>query len=300
VDGQGATAPSATQAIEASYAAGVKDEFIKPTVIHPEGVIRPGDSVIFFNFRPDRARQITRALTDAAFKGFSRGEALRLNYVCLTQYDSTLGLPIAYPPQMMQDNLASVLAGQRIRQLHTAETEKYAHVTFFFNCGREEPYPGEERILVPSPKVSTYDLQPEMSAPEVSRRAAEAVAAGQTDVLIMNFANADMVGHTGNLEATVKAIEAVDRAVGKVVQAVLAQGGVALITADHGNAEQMIDYATGQPHTAHTTNPVPLLMAGKRLALRESGVLADVAPTMLELLGIPQPAAMTAQSLIAR
>jgi 2,3-bisphosphoglycerate-independent phosphoglycerate mutase len=269
-------------------------------VLHPEGRLKDGDGAIFFNFRPDRARQISRALTDAAFTGFPRPDAPVVNLICLTQYDATLGLAVAYPPQKLVDNLASVLADKRVRQLHTAETEKYAHVTFFFNCGREEPYDGEERILIPSPKVATYDLQPEMSAFEVAASAAAAIDAGHTDVLIMNFANADMVGHTGNMAATIQAIQAVDKAVGTVVQAILRAGGTALITADHGNAEQMVDYHTGEIMTSHTTNPVPLIMAGQQLKLRESGILADVGPTILDLLSIAQPSAMTAKSLIQR
>jgi 2,3-bisphosphoglycerate-independent phosphoglycerate mutase len=300
VDGAGETAGSSQEAIERSYANGVTDEFVLPTVIEPRGVIKDGDGVIFFNFRPDRARQISRALTQADFKGFERPKVPTTSFVCMTQYDAKLNLPVAYLPQQLVDNLAQVLADRKVRQLHTAETEKYAHVTFFFNCGREDPYPLEERILIPSPKVATYDLQPEMSAPEVAAAAAAAMENHHADVLIMNFANADMVGHTGNFGATVKAIEAVDAAVGRVVDAVIKAGGVALVTADHGNAEMMVDYATGQPHTAHTTNPVPLLMAGVQLKLREGGVLADVAPTILDLLDQPKPEAMTASTLIAR
>ncbi|MEB3223865.1 MAG: 2,3-bisphosphoglycerate-independent phosphoglycerate mutase [Candidatus Sericytochromatia bacterium] len=295
-EGLGPRAESAAEALAASYEADVSDEFFKPVVLDPAGTMRDGDAVIFFNFRPDRARQITRALTDPAFTAFERPQFPRLHYACLTQYDGRLPLPVAYKPQALSDNLAEVLAARGLRQYHTAETEKYAHVTFFFNCGREAPYEGEERLLVASPKIATYDLQPEMSAPAVAQAAAE--AAGQTDFLVVNFANADMVGHTGNMDATVKAIEAVDAAVGRVVQAVLAAGGVALVTADHGNAEQMVDYATGQPHTAHTTNPVPLYMAGLGAALREDGVLADVAPTVLDLLGQGVPGAMTARSLL--
>jgi 2,3-bisphosphoglycerate-independent phosphoglycerate mutase len=295
-EGAGPRADSAEAALAASYSQDVTDEFLKPVVLDPAGTMRDGDAVIFFNFRPDRARQITRALTDEAFEGFERGSPPRLHYVCLTQYDARLPLPVAYRPQALSDNLAEVLAARGLRQYHTAETEKYAHVTFFFNCGREAPYEGEERLLVPSPKIATYDLQPEMSAPAVARAAA--AAASHTDFLVVNFANADMVGHTGNMPATIQAIEAVDAAVGQVVQAVLAAGGVALVTADHGNAEQMIDYATGEPHTAHTTNPVPLYAAGLGASLREGGVLADVAPTILDLLDQGAPSAMTARSLL--
>lgn len=298
VDGVGPTASSADEALRLSYAAGVTDEFMAPTLVDPQGVIHDGDAVVFFNFRPDRARQITRALTDPAFDAFARPNWPRVHFTCLTQYDQTLGLPVAYLPQQLVDNLASVLADRRVRQLHTAETEKYAHVTFFFNCGREEPYPLEDRILIPSPKVATYDLKPEMSAPEVAAAAAAAIDGAQADVVIMNFANADMVGHTGNMAATIRAIETVDAAVGRVVAALERMGGIALVTADHGNAEQMIDYQTGEPHTAHTTNPVPLLMVGRDAKLREGGVLADIAPTILELLEMPIPAAMTAKSLL--
>ena len=299
VEGQGRTADSSDEAISRSYEEGISDEFVVPVVLDRAGLIKDGDGVIFFNFRPDRARQITQAITDDAFTGFNRVPAA-VRFVCMTQYKEEFGLPVAYPPQKLIDNLGSVLESKRVRQLHTAETEKYAHVTFFFNCGREKPYDLEERILIPSPKVATYDLQPEMSAPEVAASAAAAIEAGHTDVLIMNFANADMVGHTGNMAATVQAIEAVDAAVGKVVAAVLKAGGTALVTADHGNAEMMVDYATGEIMTSHTTNPVPLIMAGQHAKLRESGILADVAPTILDLLNIAQPAAMTAQTLIQR
>ncbi|MFN3430382.1 MAG: 2,3-bisphosphoglycerate-independent phosphoglycerate mutase [Candidatus Sericytochromatia bacterium] len=300
VDAHGRSADDSDQAIARSYEEGVNDEFLVPVVLDAQGRIKDGDGVIFFNFRPDRARQITQAITDPEFKGFERGAVPLVRFVCLTQYKDSFGLPVAYPPQKLVDNLASVLAEKRVRQLHAAETEKYAHVTFFFNCGREAPYDLEERILIPSPKIASYDMQPEMSAPEVAAAAAAAIDAHHTDVLIMNFANADMVGHTGNMAATVKAIEAVDAAVGRVVAAILRQGGTALITADHGNAEMMIDYETGEVMTSHTTNPVPLIMAGRQLKLRESGVLADVAPTILDLLDMAQPAAMTANTLIQR
>jgi 2,3-bisphosphoglycerate-independent phosphoglycerate mutase len=300
VQGLGVQASGAEEAVERAYENGVTDEFLEPVVLASDGRIQPGDGVLFYNFRPDRARQITRALTDIEFSGFDRGDTPLVKFVCLTQYDEKLTLPVAYPPQKLVDNFAQVVSEHKVRQLHTAETEKYAHVTFFFNCGREAPYDGEERILIPSPKVATYDMQPEMSAPEVAASAAAAIEAGHCDVLIMNFANADMVGHTGKWDATIKAIQAVDAGVGQVVNAVIARGGVALVTADHGNAEQMIDYETGEPHTAHTTNPVPLIMAGSQLKLREDGVLADIAPTMLELLNVSQPAAMTAKSMILR
>lgn len=298
VDGAGPTARSAEEAIDASYAAGKFDEFLAPVLLDPAGCLQDNDGVIFFNFRPDRARQITRTLTDAEFSAFERPRRPRVHFACLTQYDARFPLPVAYTPQTLNDNLAEVLAHRGVRQFHTAETEKYAHVTFFFNCGREAPYEGEQRILIPSPKVATYDMQPEMSAPAVAEAAVQAIQAGHTDFLVMNFANADMVGHTGNIPATVAAIEAVDQGVGRVVRAVLDAGGVALITADHGNAEQMVDYNTGQPHTAHTTNPVPLYLAGSHRQLRTNGILADVAPTILELLEESAPAAMTASSLL--
>ncbi|MEB3195604.1 MAG: 2,3-bisphosphoglycerate-independent phosphoglycerate mutase [Candidatus Sericytochromatia bacterium] len=299
VEARGESAPSAREAVERSYAADVSDEFLVPCVVDAAGRMQSGDRVIFFNFRPDRARQISRALTQADFPHFERPDWPSLHQTCLTQYDAKLPLPVAYTPQQLSDNLSQVLAERGLRQYHTAETEKYAHVTFFFNCGREAPYEGEERMLIPSPKVATYDLQPEMAAPAVAQAACAALDGGHTDFLVMNFANADMVGHTGNMAATLQAIEAVDAAVGRVVQSVLAQGGIALVTADHGNAEQMIDYETRQPHTAHTTNPVPLYMAGSERRLREGGVLADVAPTILDLLEQSVPGAMTARSLLA-
>ncbi len=293
------TAPSGCAAVQASYDRGVTDEFIDPTVVAPEGRVSDGDSVIFFNFRPDRARQITRALALEDFDGFERPRLPHVHFTCFTEYDITFGLPVAYPKQSLARILSPVVSDAGLTQLRCAETEKYAHVTFFFNGGVEKPWPGEERILIPSPKVATYDLKPEMSAPEVAETAAVWIRKRQSDLVIMNFANADMVGHSGVLEATVRAVEAVDDALGQVVKAVEEIGGVALVTADHGNAEMMIDPVTGDPHTAHTLFAVPSVLVGcnGRFGLRE-GLLSDVAPTLLELLGLPKPTEMTANSLL--
>jgi len=308
--GEGVEAASAVAAVEQSYAAGVNDEFVVPSVVRGvvrgvgDGTIKSGDSVFFFNFRPDRAREITRAFVDHDFSGFDRPAPapLGVHYVCLTQYDETIAAPVAFPPEgKMKNILSEVLANAGIKQLRIAETEKYAHVTFFFNGGEEAPFPNEERILIPSPKVATYDLEPAMSSVEVTERLLQEIASGRYDVIIINYANLDMVGHTGVFDAAVKAAEAVDKGLSAVVPAVLAKGGVLLITADHGNAEQMTDYDSGEPMTAHTTNPVPVIMVGgpAGAALRD-GILADVAPTLLELLGLSQPAEMTGQSLIEK
>jgi 2,3-bisphosphoglycerate-independent phosphoglycerate mutase len=301
VDGQAEfSAASGVDAVEKAYARGETDEFIKATRVDPEGTIRSGDAVIFFNFRPDRAREITRAIALATFDAFERPHHPKdLFFVCLTQYDETFKLPIAYAPQSLDRILSPVLADAGLRQLRTAETEKYAHVTFFFNGGVEKPYAGEERVLVPSPKVATYDLKPEMSAFEVAHVAENWIRNDQADVIVMNFANADMVGHTGDFQATVKAIEALDKCLGQVVGAIEHVGGTALITADHGNAEMMLDPLTGGIHTAHTLNPVPLLMVNHPGTLR-SGLLSDIAPTMLDILGLPQPKEMTGHSLLVR
>lgn len=301
VRGEGARFSDPVAAVSASYASGKTDEFLEPSVIErdgrPVGPIRPGDSVIFFNFRADRARQITRALTQAdGFDRFSRPERLALRFVGMTVYDETFGLPAAFPPQRLENILARVLADAGRTNLRIAETEKYAHVTYFFNGGEETVYPGETRILVPSPSVPTYDLQPEMSAYEVGGRAAAEIASKKHDLVILNFANGDMVGHTGVLPAAIRAVEAVDRNLQTVVETVWEAGGVALVTADHGNAEQMIDPATGGPHTAHTTNLVPLVFADPRagrIRLREDRALEDLAPTILDLLSIPVPPEMT-------
>ncbi len=302
VYGEGLRTTSARQAVTDGYARGETDEFLQPTVICPHGVpaglVTGRDTVVFFNFRPDRARQITRAFTDVEFTGFDRGPAApRPVFVCLTEYDRTINAPVAFGPEEIRNTLGSVLARHGLRQLRLAETEKYAHVTFFFNGGVEQPDPGEDRILVPSPKVATYDLQPEMSAREVTRTFLANLE--KYDVIIMNFANPDMVGHTGVMEAAVRAVETVDECLGHIVPAVLERGGMVLIAGDHGNAEQMVD-EDGNPFTAHTANPVPLVVLGDQVVNRSlrPGTLADVAPTILELLGLPQPREMTGRSLL--
>ncbi len=287
--------------VEASYEAGVTDEFVEPMVI--EGVdakITGGDGIIFFNFRPDRARQITRALNDAKFPHFERpASALPVNFVCMTQYDATIDAPVAYPPEEYNDTFGEVLAKEGKHQLRIAETEKYAHVTFFFNGGVEEPNLNEERILINSPKVATYDLQPEMSAYEVTEALLAELDKDKFDVVVLNYANPDMVGHTGVLPAAIKAMESVDECVGKVVEKVLSLGGSVCLTADHGNLEKMAE-ADGTPHTAHTTNIVPFILISNEEHKLHSGVLADIAPTMLELLNIEKPAVMTGSSLIEK
>ncbi len=300
VRGEGAPFEDPVAAVAASYAAGKTDEFIEPVVIvrdgRPVGRIRQGDSVIFLNFRGDRARQITRALTEDGFDRFPRPERLSLGYACMASYDETFGLPVAFPAQTLDNLLVGALAGAGMRNLRIAETEKYAHVTYFFNGGEEKPYPGESRVLIPSPSVPTYDLKPEMSACEVGERAAVEVSSGKHDLMILNFANGDMVGHTGILPAAIRAIEAVDRNLRRVVERVWEIGGVALVTADHGNAEVMIDPGTGGPHTAHTTNPVPLVLADPQFRggrLREDRALEDIAPTILHYLSVPVPPEMT-------
>ncbi len=310
--GEGERAIDPVAAIAASYERKVTDEFIEPIVLmddsHPVGVVEAGDSVIYFNFRSDRGRELTKAfvlpeLPPQAEGKFDRGPKLQdLVFVTMTEYESGLPVDVAFPADNVDEPLAKILADRGLTQFHTAETEKYAHVTFFFNGGREAPFPGEDRLLVSSPKVATYDLKPEMSASEVTDEAVRRIESGAYDVIIMNYANADMVGHTGVLEATIKAVEAVDAGVGRVVDAALAQGGAALITADHGNAEQLIEYDTGKPLTSHTTNPVPFYFVVPqvpRAVLRNDGILADVAPTMLQLMGIPQPKGMTGRTLIA-
>jgi 2,3-bisphosphoglycerate-independent phosphoglycerate mutase len=301
--GEGRKSQDPVPAIRESYAEGVTDEFVKPIVIvgedeKPVATIEEGDSVIFFNFRADRAREITRAFTEEDFPFFDRGARPGIRYTCMTQYDRTFPLPVAFAPEFHEEILADVMAQAGLKNLRIAETEKYAHVTFFFNGGVEKEFPGEKRILIPSPKVATYDLQPEMSADSVTDQVIEQINSGEFDVVIMNYANPDMVGHTGNLEATMQAIETIDRDLGRVVEAVQAKGGTVLITADHGNAEQMVDPVTGQIFTAHTTNPVPLiLISDYRGRMREGGSLRDIAPTMLGLLGLPQPAQMTGADL---
>jgi 2,3-bisphosphoglycerate-independent phosphoglycerate mutase len=304
--GEGTAAADSAAAITTAYAAGENDEFVKPRVIcrngAPVGTIRDGDGVIFFNFRADRAREITRSFTQPDFAGFAQPVAPKLSaFVCMTEYDETFGLPVAFAPESHPDLLGSVVANAGLRQLRIAETEKYAHVTFFFNGGEETPFPGEDRVLIPSPKdVATYDLKPQMSAPEVTDEAVRRIAGGEYALVVLNYANPDMVGHTGVLAAAVKAMETVDTCVDRVVNAVLAAGGAALITADHGNCEQMDD-GSGTPHTAHTANLVPLILVdpNRRTARLREGILADIAPTILQLLGLPQPAAMTGRSLLA-
>ena len=306
VNGEGNKATSATIAIENSYQKEVFDEFVEPTVIcngeTPIATIQEHDSVIFFNFRPDRAREITRTLVDPEFDGFET-KKMNLYYVCFTSYDETMpNVHIAFKKEPLKNTFGEVISEAGLTQLRIAETEKYAHVTFFFNGGEEKQYPGEDRILVPSPKVETYDMKPEMSAYEVTDKVCEALENDKYDVVILNFANTDMVGHTGSLQAAIKAVEAVDECVGKIVKIIEEKQGNLLITADHGNAEQMIDYKTGEPHTAHTTNPVPIILvtANKEYKLKENGKLADLAPTMLDLMGIKQPEEMTGESLLIR
>ena len=305
--GEGNRGESATGLIQESYDNGKTDEFVLPAVVTengaPVGLIREHDSVIFFNFRPDRAREITRAFCDDSFSGFEREKRMELTYVCFTDYDETIpNKLVAFKKETISNTFGEFLAAHGKKQARIAETEKYAHVTFFFNGGVEEPNPGEDRILVKSPKVPTYDMQPEMSAPQVCEKLVEAIHSGKYDVIIVNFANPDMVGHTGVEAAAVKAIEAVDACVGKTVEAILEENGVLFICADHGNAEQLIDYATGEPFTAHTTNPVPFILvnAGEGYGLREGGCLADIAPTLIELMGMEQPKEMTGKSLLVR
>ena len=306
VNGEGNKATSATIAIEDSYQKEVFDEFVEPTVIcngdTPVATIQEHDSVIFFNFRPDRAREITRTLVDTNFEDFETKKDLNLFFVCMTQYDETMpNVKVAFKPTTLVNTFGEYISDKGMTQLRIAETEKYAHVTFFFNGGNEKQYKGEDRILVPSPKVETYDMQPEMSAPEVTEKVVAAINENKYDTIILNFANPDMVGHTGSLPAAIKAVETIDTCVGKVVEAILAHHGTMLITADHGNCEQMIDYKTGEPHTAHTTNPVPLILVTENENLKiKEGKLADLAPTMLELLGIEKPAEMTGESILVK
>lgn len=301
-EGIGETAASAVEAVQQSYDKGETDEFVLPTVVQtadgkPVAKIGAGDGVIFFNFRGDRAREITKAFVNKTFDGFSR-DYLGVQYVAMTQYEEGLDVTVAFPPQDLQNTLGQVLAANGIKQFRVAETEKYAHVTFFFNGGVEEPNPLEDRLLVPSPKVATYDLQPEMSAIAVKEHLVQAIASGEYPFILVNFANTDMVGHTGIMDAAQKAVETVDRCVGEVADAVQKAGGVLLITADHGNAEQMLDLTKGTPHTAHTANPVPFIAVTPQPCQVKDGSLQDVAPTVLSLLGIGKPTEMTGNSLI--
>ena len=297
--------PSPRDAIQASYTAGITDEFIKPVVIvnaerQPVGILRDEDSVVCFNFRADRMRQIVRAVGMEQFDGFDRTPAPRVHCTTMTVYDRTFTFPVAFEPQSLRSNFADVIEEHARTNLRLAETEKYAHVTYFFNCGREEPYRGEDRILVPSQKVATYDLMPEMSAPGITDQLVSDIEGRRHPIVICNFANADMVGHTGNLAATIAAIETLDGCLGRIMKALRATDGIALVTADHGNAEQMWDYELNAPHTAHTSNPVPVMLCADRFVGRtlRDGSLRDVAPTLLDLLEIPAPSEMTGSSLL--
>ena len=296
-------AATAQAGLEAAYARGESDEFVQPTaVVDARGaptLMRDGDVAVFMNFRADRARQLTRALTDPAFAGFARSRVPKLaRFVCLTSYGDEFGhLPVAFAPQAIANSFGEYIARLELDQLRIAETEKYAHVTYFFNGGSESVYPGEDRILVPSPKVATYDLEPQMSAIEVTDRLVDAIGSGRYDAIVCNYANADMVGHTGNFEAAKRAIETLDACIGRVVETARAQGGEVVITSDHGNAERMQDNATGQAHTAHTLNRVPLVYAGRPATLIDGGALQDIAPTLLALMGLPKPPEMTGHSL---
>ncbi|MGI6679220.1 MAG: 2,3-bisphosphoglycerate-independent phosphoglycerate mutase [Dehalobacterium sp.] len=307
VHGEGIKAFSPQAALERSYEEGVTDEFVVPVVLvdeqgRPKAKIQSEDTVIFYNFRADRAREITRAFIETEFSAFDRGTCPpRVHYVCMTQYHRDFQVPVAFPPQNLDNTLGQVLSRNESKQLRIAETEKYAHVTFFFNGGIEEAYPGEDRILIPSPQVATYDLKPEMSAFEVTEVVLEKIESESYDVIVINYANPDMVGHTGIMDATIRAVEAVDVCLGKVVEKVRSQGGITLITADHGNAEAMIDAETGEPQTSHSSMLVPFILVDDDLInrkLRNKGTLSDVAPTMLELLGIPKPQEMTGKSLL--
>ncbi|MCL1790803.1 MAG: 2,3-bisphosphoglycerate-independent phosphoglycerate mutase [Peptococcaceae bacterium] len=305
-EGDGVIAPSAMAAVEKSYDLKVSDEFVEPTVVvddtgNPVAVIRDGDTVIFFNFRADRARELTRAFTDESFVGFEMGRQPQVNFVCMTQYDASMSLPVAFPPQNLENTLGRVLAEHGLKQLRIAETEKYAHVTFFFNGGVEEPDDLEDRCLIPSPTVATYNLKPEMSAFEVTDEVLKRLAEENYGVIILNFANPDMVGHTGFFEATVQAMEVVDSCLGRIAQAVEARGGTLIVTADHGNAERMYDAEAETAYTAHTSNKVPFVLADsfyKGRELRNGGALADIAPTVLDILGIEVPGEMTGKSLL--
>ncbi len=298
------TASSAHRALDAAYERGETDEFVEPSAVvpteSPAAYVRDGDSIVFMNFRADRARELTSAFIEPDFKGFERKRTPKLaRFATLTEYNVTFKVGVAFPPNRLDNMFGAYIAELGLHQLRIAETEKYAHVTFFFNGGIETPYPNEDRILVPSPKdVPTYDLKPEMSAPTVADEIVKAVKSGKYEVIICNFANADMVGHTGNIDAATKAIEAIDAALGRILDATLAVGGELLITADHGNAEEMFDPKTGQPQTAHTTNPVPLIYVGRPAVMARTGSLQDIAPTMLRVMGLPVPNEMTGHALV--
>lgn len=301
VYGEGVEGCCPVGAIKKSYEEGVTDEFMVPTVLDKEGAIKSGDSVIFFNFRPDRARQITRAFVDPDFTGFPRKNGFfPLHFVCMTQYDATMpNVHVAFPPEALTMTMGEYISKHGLTQLRIAETQKYAHVTFFYNGGEEKTFPGEDRILIKSPDVETFDLKPEMSAYEVTDAVVKAIEEDKYNMIILNYANCDMVGHTGIEEAAAKAVEAVDACVGRTVDAILKAGGAALITADHGNAEKMKE-PDGAPFTAHTTNPVPLIVAGYPCKLRDGGRLADLSPTMLDIMGLPKPPEMDGESLIVK
>jgi len=302
---EGEHADSAKAAVEKAYTRDETDEFILPTVIDGCGDcgIKEGDGVVFFNFRPDRGRQLTQVFVSKEFNGFERKDGFfALEFVTMTQYEAALPVPVAFKPQKIHSTLGEIFSEEGLTQLRIAETEKYAHVTYFFNGGEEKQLEGEERILVPSPKVATYDLQPEMSARPVTEKLIEAIKSGKYDLIVVNFANGDMVGHTGHLDAAIKAVQVVDECVGKVVQAMRERGGCTLITADHGNAEKMVDPETGAPFTAHTVNQVPILLISEEYRSKKirNGILADIAPTLLELAGLEKPAVMTGNSLIIK
>jgi 2,3-bisphosphoglycerate-independent phosphoglycerate mutase len=304
VSGQAPHTQSAVDYIRKSYEAGVSDEFVEPGTIvdandQPIGPVRDGDSVIFFNFRSDRARQLTRALTLDQFDGFDRNPRPTVHLTTMTQYDRTFTFPVAFPPQSLSGSFAEVIAERQMTNLRVAETEKYPHVSYFFNCGIEKPYAGEDRILVPSPKVPTYDQQPEMSARGITDALVNDVEGHKHDVIICNFANADMVGHTGNLDAAIAAVETIDHCLGRIVRAVRDAGGILIVTSDHGNAEEMWNTTLNEPHTAHTSNPVPVVVVqdAKGMRLRDGGSLRDIAPTMLGILDVPAPSEMTGQDL---
>ncbi len=300
VDGEGIQEDDAVTAVKNSYANDVTDEFVIPTVVDKNGKIQENDSVIFFNFRPDRARQITRTFVDPEFNGFER-TYFPLNFVCMTQYDESMpNVTVAYPPESLAMTFGEYASKKGLTQLRIAETQKYAHVTFFFNGGEEKQFEGEERILIKSPDVETFDLKPEMSAYEVTDAVVESINSDKFDVIILNYANCDMVGHTGFMDAAIKAVEAVDKCVGRTVDAILAKGGQAIITADHGNADCLVDPDTKAPFTAHTTNPVPMILIGAGDVKVKNGRLCDLCPTMLDLMGLEKPVEMTGESLIVK
>ena len=306
--GSGIKAKSSDEAITGAYSRDETDEFVKATIIvnedeTPVALVKDGDGIIFCNFRPDRARQLTRAFMEEPFTGFTRKAHPKLSFVCMAQYDEKFGLPVAYPPETIVNTFGEILSKHGMKQIRTAETEKYAHVTFFFNGGVEDTYPGEIRLLTPSPSVATYDLKPEMSAYEVTDKLLEELQKGDTDVVILNFANTDMVGHTGIIEAEIRAVKAVDECLNKIASKVLEMEGMVLVTADHGNGDLMVDPVTKAPYTAHTANPVPFILISdklKNIKLRNDGKLADLTPTILDILKIEKPAEMTGESLIVK